>query len=131
MSQGPMNADHHRRSSGCTSGCTTGLLILAGLAAMVFVAVKLTPTAPPTAPTARAESRCRRAVQSRLKAPASAKFDDARVSTAVDPAGGWTFHVEGSVDSQNAFGAMLRARYGCLVATTDGETWRMLDVVIE
>lgn len=59
----------------------------------------------------QAQSACESAVTGILKSPSSADF------------GGWqrrenadgTFEISGYVDSQNSFGAMLRARFSCSV----------------
>jgi hypothetical protein len=54
---------------------------------------------------------CEDKVETMLKAPATAKFDSN--STATSP-----FRVTGTVDSENSFGAMLRAEYQCTVTIT-------------
>ena len=53
-------------------------------------------------------AQCEAAIEERLKAPATAEFQ----STAVG-SGTWT--VTGVVDSENSFGAMVRASYQCSV----------------
>ena len=56
-----------------------------------------------------ARKDCERLVESRLKAPSTAKFS----STATKSSGEW--HVAGTVDSQNSFGAMVRSSFTCTV----------------
>jgi hypothetical protein len=59
---------------------------------------------------------CRQFVEDRLTAPATADFSDETV-TSLD--GGKRFRISGSVDSQNSFGATLRADYECATAATN------------
>jgi hypothetical protein len=62
---------------------------------------------------------CQSSVESRLKAPSSADFGG---QIATDDGGGsWT--VEGSVDAQNSFGAMMRTDYTCTVDYNDGDVF--------
>lgn len=56
-------------------------------------------------------------IADRLKAPASAKFSGVTVSES-----GGSYTVAGSVDSQNAFGALVRATFTCAVRL-DGDQW--------
>lgn len=58
-------------------------------------------------------------IADRLKAPATAKFSNVTVS-GLDG----THTVTGSVDSQNSFGAQVRASFTCVVhASPDGKQW--------
>lgn len=68
-----------------------------------------------------AEATCRRFVEARLRAPATAVFTDP-VVTAVD-AGGDAWQVSGAVDSHNLLGVPVRNTYVCVVSTTDGRAW--------
>jgi|SRR5215472_6993548 len=64
-----------------------------------------------------AERQSRDFVLARLKAPSTAKFgDDAVVSDLANS----TYDVRSYVDSQNAFGAMIRTNFICTLKTTDG-----------
>lgn len=65
----------------------------------------------------QAQSACESAVTGILKSPSSADF------------GGWqrrenadgSFEISGYVDSQNSFGAMLRAQFSCSVDTSGSQ----------
>lgn len=59
-------------------------------------------------------------VSVRLKSPASAKFASSSDSTIVNQGDG-KYLVRSFVDSQNAFGAMMRTNYICEMITSDGE----------
>lgn len=68
---------------------------------------------------------CEQFVEKRLKAPATAEFEN----TATTESGNeWT--VEGDVDAENSFGAQIRNHYVCTVAPTDstGSNWRLVDL---
>lgn len=66
---------------------------------------------------------CRDAVRARLKSPSTAQFPgNDRVEQT-----GKVYRVFGSVDAQNAFGAMLREDYRC-VANVDGDGWSIYSV---
>lgn len=56
-------------------------------------------------------------VPKRLKAPATAEYSGVQVTEA-----GGVYTVTGSVDSENAFGAKVRARWTCAVRSA-GESW--------
>lgn len=62
-------------------------------------------------------SACRERVKTQLKAPATATFSGEAVTR--QPTGS-LLEVNGVVDAQNGFGAMLRQRYRCTV-TADGQ----------
>jgi hypothetical protein len=57
---------------------------------------------------------CQLEVEKQLKSPSSARFSNMD-ATGVD--GEWT--ATGSVDSENSFGAMVRAEYGCTITGGD------------
>lgn len=65
-----------------------------------------------------AQRYCQDEVSARLKAPSTAEF------TNVDTSGMGPFTVTGSVDSENSFGATLRATFTCHV-TLVGGSWRL------
>lgn len=67
---------------------------------------------------------CERAVKEQLKAPSTAKFSG---SYATAKSGGG-YRVEGNVDSQNSFGAMIRARYVCESSGMAGSMGRVLSL---
>jgi hypothetical protein len=77
---------------------------------------------------------CKDFVEDRLKAPATAKFrnffqDDGEVR--VSDSGDGTFVVTSTVDSQNGFGALVRTGFICIVATEDGERFRLVDLALD
>jgi len=59
--------------------------------------------------------KCEKMVTARLRSPASAKFSGIKIHK--DDAK--NFNIEGSVDSQNGFGALIRSSFSCYV--TDGD----------
>lgn len=59
---------------------------------------------------------CEHAVRDRLRSPAAARFNHDEPSS---------YSTTGTVDSQNGFGAMLRARFRC---TFCGETIQSVDI---
>ncbi|ODR84937.1 MULTISPECIES: hypothetical protein [Shewanella] len=82
--------------------------------------------------------QCKDAVSERLKAPSTAEFS-AYSATSVTKTkmslktGGdkeITFVVNGSVDAQNSFGAMLRNHYQCSVSGRTGGYWSVIAVSI-
>lgn len=70
-----------------------------------------------------ARFEARRAIQTRLLSPSSAKFSHEYV---VYQQKG-VHVVAGEVDSQNAFGAMLRRQWTCIVQHEGGKNWRVLE----
>ena len=58
-----------------------------------------------------AQIACQDTVKDRLKAPATAQFDNWTRSANADG----TYTITGTVDSQNSFGAMLRSKFSCQV----------------
>jgi hypothetical protein len=67
---------------------------------------------------------CRQFVRDRLKAPTTAKFASYSENKVTDGGGG-RYTVVAHVDAQNAFGAMLRNAYTCVVVWQSGTTWRL------
>lgn len=74
---------------------------------------------------ATAEVMCQDFVKDQLKAPGSAKFSEERADEPFD--GEWK--VTGVVDSENGFGALLRAEYTCRMTHDDGE-WTADEVTV-
>lgn len=64
-----------------------------------------------------AKAACRTFVKEKLKAPTTADFSDEQVSQA-----NGTWAVNGYVDSENSFGAKVRAAFQCEM-TIDGNDW--------
>lgn len=92
-------------------------LLLAFVAVLVIAAagglayVLLRPNASAATETAQITA-CREKVKAQLKAPATAQFSNEAVTK--QPTGE-LFEVNGAVDAQNGFGALLRQRYRCTV----------------
>jgi hypothetical protein len=72
-----------------------------------------------------AQTVCETFVKDQLKAPATADFSGARVSS-----DGTTWTVRGAVDAENSFGAKLRYAYVCTVSPADpaGNNWHLLSL---
>src|SRR5580704_9962240 len=68
---------------------------------------------------------CETYVKRRLKAPSSAKFGWITDSTIVGSGDG-PYTIDGYVDAQNSFGAMLRNQYTCQVQSIGGGRWNLL-----
>jgi hypothetical protein len=68
-------------------------------------------------------------VKDKLLAPASAKFSPDSETNAISY-GNEVWIVTGYVDSQNAFGAMLRSPYTCTVKYVGKDTWHLESVKI-
>lgn len=117
-----------RKSRAGLVGATVAVLavLLAGAGGVyawqqgVFGSTTETPTdAGP--PMSELVTACQEAVKRELKSPGSAKFSEE------DASGGPTYYrVEGVVDSQNGFGAVLRNRYTCNAIRE--ASWRTLGV---
>lgn len=71
----------------------------------------------------------RQFITQKLKAPGTAKFNDMNegLITQVNDS---TFVIRGTVDSENSFGALLRANYACKISYTFDNKVRCEDVVI-
>lgn len=67
-------------------------------------------------------------VKENLKSPSSAEFH--MMETKIWEINDSTYMVKGPVDSQNAYGAMLRANFECKVIILGDENFRCEDVVI-
>lgn len=77
--------------------------------------------ASPTRDPARgAERACEQFIEARLKAPSTARFPRETVSKNTVGA----YVVEGQVDAQNGFGAMIRMDYTCTVSPGD-DGWEL------
>lgn len=109
-----------------------------GIAVLVAIALAVAyaaynwnsfPATPAPADALDAYTACTRFVGNRLKAPATARFQDYRDVAVSHPAGGG-FRVRGYVDSQNSFGAMLRTQWNCEV-TFAGRTANLVSLSID
>ena len=68
---------------------------------------------------------CQEWVKDKLKAPSTAKFSETSST-----GGPQSWSMTGAVDSENSFGAMVRAAWTCNIRL-DGDTWRGSATVIE
>lgn len=96
------------------------------LAAVAALAVALVVVVAVVLPSADDEAReaCREFVRGRLVSPATAQFSGERVIGS-DPT-----VVAGSVDSQNRYGALLRATFSCRIQYDDGaDEWRLISLL--
>jgi hypothetical protein len=92
-------------------GLGTGCLIIVGLAVLIIAIFWIVgATAGPDQSDTAAEVACQDQVQQELKAPDSAHFD---APTDTGSAPNWT--IQGTVTSENSFGAQLPATYECKV----------------
>lgn len=64
---------------------------------------------------------CEEFVKDRLKAPATAEFD-----TEPGTKSGRAWVVQGVVDSENGFGAMLRSDFTCRLRYAGDDEWRLV-----
>jgi hypothetical protein len=71
---------------------------------------------------------CEQFVQAQLRAPATATFSP-RVETRVTHTVRDDWVVNGWIDSQNGFGAMLRSEYDCATARA-GDSWQLVGQVV-
>jgi len=74
---------------------------------------------------------CQRPVTQRLRSPSSAKFPTITTPGARSVhAGGGRYIVDGFVDAQNGFGAMLRSKWECEIKENADKTWSLLNLKI-
>jgi len=107
------------------------------------------PTPTPTPSAIDAEIMCQRFVKDMLRSPSTASFggwledldeaefitDKIKVDNLVPDTrtlhGSGVWLVNGEVDSENGFGAMIRSRYMCVLDDDpDSEMWYLLDIYI-
>ena len=82
------------------------------------------PQSAPADRRAEAFTVCEQFVERRLKAPGTAKFSHVWDST-ISGSGGGPYEIDGYVDAQNSFGALLRNRYSCSVEASSGKSWTL------
>jgi len=121
----PYGENPHPPADPATKGCGSGCLWLVGtFAALMVIGVIVGLVGgggddEPSEPTAfEAELQCQEWVRAKLKAPSTAKFSE--TSSRGGPVS-WT--VQGYVDAENSFGAMLRSSWTCSIRI-DGDMWR-------
>jgi hypothetical protein len=73
---------------------------------------------------------CEDFVKDKLKSPGSAEFpgvmdSDYAKTTELSKKKPWKYRVDGHVDAQNGFGALVRIDYECSVSTKDNEDWTL------
>ena len=69
---------------------------------------------------------CHQFVEDRLRAPATAGFENSREAT-ISVANG-IHTVRGHVDSENGFGALIRSDYTCQVRHSGGENFTLVSL---
>lgn len=72
---------------------------------------------------------CERFVEEALKAPSTARFQPIHQMDVMQLAGS-EFLVNGYVDAQNGFGAMIRTQFNCQVAAIGRDSWRLVSMNI-
>jgi hypothetical protein len=75
---------------------------------------------------------CEEFVKDRLKAPRTAQFPrwfEYQFNRLIDPEYG--YNIEGFVDSENSFGALVRSRFTCKVRQATEERWELLSLNIQ
>lgn len=70
---------------------------------------------------------CKNAVKDRLKSPSSAEFPNVLAKNVIDEN---TFSLDSYVDSENGFGAMLRANFHCKVKYLNKGKWELISMLI-
>lgn len=79
-------------------------------------------------PDARAATEiCKDAVKDRLKSPSTAEFPNVLAKNVIDEN---TFSLDSYVDSENGFGAMLRANFHCKVKYLSKGKWELISMLI-
>lgn len=102
-----------------------GLIVLVGLVlGGILIAVTATSKEPAEGTKEGATDVCHQFVEKKLKAPATAKFIDK--GAALKPTGNWI--VNGEVDAENSFGALIRSVWSCEVHHDTGPNWTSVDV---
>ncbi len=115
------SADREVAEKKAGRGCLLGL----ALVFVLIVAVSMSSGGgsddpAPTGPTmAGAEDVCIQAVKDRLKAPAGAS-----VEVQGQSGSGSSYTLTGVVDSENSFGANVRANWACTATHVSGSSWR-------
>ena len=103
------------------------LIIGAVVAAVVFVLVLLVSLGGDENGTSSgAEVACKQFVRERLKSPSTAEFPRPVTENLYES----RWRVEGVVDSQNGFGAMVRTQYTCEVHRTSDDVWNLVDLTV-
>lgn len=111
----PVPAPRRPRTGLIVGLALAGLLILGGVVVGVGLAVRGS-----SGPTdqQQAISACETAVKAQLKSPATAGFSGETTS----PAGNG-YYVEGNVDAQNGFGALIRSHWTCSTTPATNGKW--------
>ena len=69
-------------------------------------------------------------VEQRLKSPGTAEYGWQRADECVTDMGEGEYLVQGWVDSQNSFGATVRAKFSLRVQYIGNEKWRLVEIPI-
>ena len=74
---------------------------------------------------------CQKPVANQLRSPSSAKFPTMGKQDVLSAhSGGGIYLVDGYVDAQNGFGAMIRANWECKIKENSDKTWSLVDLKI-
>lgn len=118
-SSGATPTGNTSKGGGCL-GIIVAVLVIGGLASMCGVG-----SDDGAGDEYGAKDACQQWVKDQLKSPSSADFSNVHVSGS----GPWT--VEGDVDSENSFGAKLRAHWTCDVHVDSDDYYRGNATVLE
>lgn len=122
----PPSPPHQPRRTALIIGLAVAALVLpVGASVATYYLTRHEPPPPPSDPATLAIHACEEAVKDRLKAPATARFlhESARQS-------GTLYYVEGDVDAENGFGALIRGHFRCTStgSGSDPSGWSGYDV---
>lgn len=114
-------------------GCLITIVIICVLCLSTSIVIGIqNPPAPASKPTLfdpiQASVECEYAIRSQLKSPSTANFIDDQVFKVKGKPDSWHY-VEGVVDAQNSFGALIRTSYLCVVVN-HGEYWTIEETAI-
>ncbi len=76
---------------------------------------------------AEAMTMCEQWIERRLKAPSTAKFSHVW-DTSISGSNDGPYRIDGFVDAQNGFGAMIRTQYSCATQRLPDGRWKLLDL---
>ncbi len=122
-----------KRNSGC------GFIVALVLGIIIVSSIMSDKTSPsstpspttlaqPTKPkhdTVSAYTMCQKFVKDQLKAPRTAKWPWVHTDDVTTHLGGGKYRIESYVDSQNAFGALIRTKFTCVVQHAGEDKWRL------
>jgi hypothetical protein len=113
-----------------TAGTVLGVGCLGIVVIMIFVSLQGGSSSTPTkGDRYGAYDVCQKFVSMRLRAPGSAKFPSLTADgVKATDLGDGRYSVNGYVDSQNGFGALLRMTFACEVNWQGGSSYKLVDL---